>query len=229
MVDDLQKDKDEKIARKGFLKKALGIIAGISLVPSITKAFDKKYENREGEILNSGGKTVQSQNPFVGEIQIVAFSFAPVGWASCNGQLLPINQYQALFSLLGTTYGGDGITNFALPDLRSRVPIHAGQGNGLSIYNLGQIGGEELHTLSINELPAHTHELPVSNNVGTSDMPENMYLAQNSEGVKQFAASANSNAANPGMTGQSAPHNNIQPYLAINYIIALNGIFPTHP
>ncbi len=219
----------EKFARKSFLKKAIAILTGLSFLPSITKAFNKQEEVNQNRVQNNGGKSVLSQNPFVGEIQMVAFNFAPVGWASCNGQLLPINQYMALFSLLGTMYGGDGVTNFALPDLRGRVPIHYGQGVGLSSYNLGQIGGEEQHTLVVSELPAHTHDLQVSTNVGTSDSPGKMYLAQNSEGVKQYSANQNSTAEPPTVTGQDKPHNNLQPYLSINYIIALNGIFPSRP
>ena len=228
MENNIQFNAADKIARKGFMKKFLAAIAGFSFIPSIIKAFDKQSTPVQSTA-NAGGKTVLSTNPFVGEIQMVAFNWAPVGWASCDGQLLPISQYQALFSLLGTTYGGDGKTNFALPDLRSRVPLHMGQGVGLSLYNLGDAGGEEKHTITTNEMPAHSHDLQVSSNSGTTDTPANMYLAQNSEGVKQYSDSQNNKAAPLGMSGQNIPHNNVQPFLAINYIIALNGIFPTHP
>ncbi|HZU86799.1 MAG TPA: tail fiber protein [Anaerolineaceae bacterium] len=159
--------------------------------------------------------------PFLSEIRMVSFSFAPRGWALCNGQLLPINQNQALFSLLGTTFGGDGRVNFALPDFRGRAPIHVGSG-----HTLGERGGEQAHTLIQSELPGHTHILSASSaapNAGTA--------AGNT-----FAANANAYAAapdtamNPGLvstTGGSQAHLNMQPYLALNFIIALQGIFPS--
>ena len=161
--------------------------------------------------------------PYLGEVKIVAFNFAPKGWALCNGQFLPINQNQALFSLLGTMYGGNGQTTFALPDLRGRTPIH--QSNN---YTQGQAGGEVAHTLSISELPTHTHVLNGTSTAGTGLIPVGNLLAT---GATQLYAPpgtlAAMNAASVGNTGGSQPHENRQPWLTLNIIIALQGIFPS--
>ena len=169
--------------------------------------------------------------PFLAEIKMVSFNFAPQGWALCNGQLLPINQNQALFSLLGTTYGGNGQTNFALPDLRGRVGIHTGGG-----FTLGQNGGSEGHTLTINEMPQHTHLVnavaPPHSGDNTNN-PSGNFLS-NSAPAEIYNAGAGSppnQVLAPGAlsnTGGSQAHTNVQPTLTINYIIALQGIFPTH-
>src|SRR6202012_182876 len=157
--------------------------------------------------------------PFLGEIKIISWNFPPKGWAFCNGQLLPINQNQALFSILGTTYGGDGRTTFGLPNLQGRMPVHTGNG-----IVLGERGGETAHTLNISELPAHTHTP-----VGSSTLPPtapgatgNLWSANN---AKPFAASPNV-AMNPACilpTGGSQPHENMSPYLVLNFIVALQG------
>lgn len=162
--------------------------------------------------------------PFLSEIRIMSFGFAPKGWATCDGQLLPINQNQGLFSLLGTTYGGDGRVNFALPDLRTRTPIHMGSG-----HTLGERGGEQAHTLSISEIPTHTHVAQASSNDGTAAIPSGGLLAK--------AAPANPyiiptnlvalNAATLGNVGGSQAHLNMQPFLTLNFCIALQGIFPS--
>lgn len=165
--------------------------------------------------------------PFLAEIRMVSFNFAPKGWAFCNGQLLPINQNQALFSLLGTTYGGDGRTTFALPDLRGRSPIHRGAG-----FNEGEIGGEAAHTLSISEMATHVHALNgITTNTGNVNTPANAFLANSapaemysSGGNAQFVALSPSTITN---TGGSQPHQNMQPYLVIGFCIALQGIFPS--
>lgn len=160
--------------------------------------------------------------PFLSEIRLMSFSFAPSGWAMCNGQLLPINQNQALFSLLGTTYGGDGRVNFALPDYRGRVPIHVGSG-----FILGQKGGEEAHTLSLAELPAHVHAMQGTTSNADTPVPTGNLLATNSN---QYAAAANLTTLNPATvagTGGGQAHTNMQPYLALNFCIALEGIFPS--
>ncbi len=162
--------------------------------------------------------------PFLSEIRIMSFVFAPKGWALCNGQLLPINQNQALFSLLGTTFGGDGRVNFALPDLRSRVPIHVGSG-----HTLGEKGGEQAHTLSIAELPTHTHSLMGTSNAGVNTPANNTVLGKSNPqsvygGPSNFAAMDPRSISN---VGGSQAHLNMQPLLTLSYCIALQGIFPS--
>lgn len=161
--------------------------------------------------------------PFLGEIRLMSFVFAPSGWALCNGQLLPINQNQALFSLLGSTYGGDGRVNFALPDLRARVPIHTGNG-----HTLGERGGEQAHTLSISELPTHTHLLNASSAAtGGNALPLGRFLGGANNA---YHAPSQLVAMNPGTvtnTGGSQAHLNMQPFLTLSFCIALQGIFPS--
>jgi microcystin-dependent protein len=167
--------------------------------------------------------------PFLSEIRIMSFGFAPKGWALCNGQLLPINQNQPLFSLLGTTYGGNGQTNFALPDLRARIPIHMGAG-----HTLGERGGEQAHTLNMSEMPAHNHFLNASNSTGDSSNPNfggtGFILAQDPGNVYSNTFSPGAASLNPGSVtnvGGSQAHQNMQPFLALNFCIALQGIFPS--
>jgi microcystin-dependent protein len=160
--------------------------------------------------------------PFLAEIRIMSFEFAPKGWALCNGQLLPINQNQALFSLLGTTYGGDGRVNFALPDLRARVPVHEGNG-----HTLGERSGEQAHTLSISEMPTHTHLVQASPAPGTAVNPANAVLAAASNVYRQADNLTALNAASVTTVGGSQAHLNMQPFLALNFCIALQGIFPS--
>jgi microcystin-dependent protein len=160
--------------------------------------------------------------PFLSEIRIMSFEFAPKGWALCNGQLLPINQNQALFSLLGTTYGGDGRVNFALPNLQGRTPIHMGSG-----HTLGENGREQAHTLSIAELPTHTHVLNATSNTGNTPLPTSNVLADSPSQL--YAAAANTSLA-PGSVanvGGSQAHLNMQPFLTLSFCIALQGIFPS--
>ncbi len=172
---------------------------------------------------------------FLGEIRMVPFNFAPQGWAMCNGQLLSISQNTALFSLLGTFYGGDGVTTFALPNFQSRVPIHQGQGHGLSPYVIGQLGGVESVTLSVEQTAAHTHLIRADGDTGSNNTPSPSGAA-----LATFAAGSNIyNTAtdvakvvtmSPLMvasTGGSQPHTNIQPYLVVTFIIALEGIYPS--
>jgi microcystin-dependent protein len=162
--------------------------------------------------------------PFLSEIRIFSFNFAPKGWAMCNGQFMPINQNQALFALLGTTYGGNGQTTFALPNLQGRTPIHEGSG-----HTLGEVGGEQAHTLSIAELPSHSHLVNASSADGALAVPTNNYWGSHSE--RPYSANiANLVAMNPsviGTTGGSQPHLNMQPYLTLAFCIALQGIFPS--
>jgi microcystin-dependent protein len=163
--------------------------------------------------------------PFLGEIRLVPFSFAPRGWAICAGQLLPINQNQALFALLGTTYGGNGQTTFALPDLRGRVPLGAGQAAGGSSYPLGASGGQEAVKLTTGQLPGHGHAVHASSAAATTKNPTTAFPAGGGAYAAQRGARMNS--AMIGRTGGGGEHENRQPYLSLNYIIALQGIFPS--
>jgi microcystin-dependent protein len=167
--------------------------------------------------------------PFLAEIRIFGFNFAPRGWAFCDGQVLPINQNQALFSLLGTTYGGDGRSTFALPDLRGRVPIHVGQSGG-ETYQLGQRGGEETHEVAIQEMPGHNHAFQASSNAASAAPGSGNVLGSTDEpGIyvdsakKLVTMSANQIAA----TGGGQSHENRQPYQVLTFCIALQGLFPS--
>lgn len=169
--------------------------------------------------------------PFIGQIILFAGNFAPRGWALCDGQLLPISQNQALFSILGTTYGGDGRTTFGLPDLRGRVPVHQGHGPGLSDYHLGQKGGIETVTLTAAQMPPHAHSLHANENPGDSPDPAGAAISDSKGRDRDFQKSGEVNvtmsASSIGSTGGNQPHENRQPYLAVNYIIALQGIYPS--
>jgi microcystin-dependent protein len=163
--------------------------------------------------------------PFLSEIRIMSFVFAPKGWALCNGQLLPINQNQALFSLLGTTFGGDGRVNFALPDLRGRTPIHVGSG-----HTLGERGGEPAHTLSIAELPEHTHVANATSIPATTNTPTSSLMLAESTVQSLYGTATNLQAMAPNAianVGGSQAHLNLQPFLTLNLCIALQGIFPS--
>ena len=173
--------------------------------------------------------------PFLGMIIIVPYNFAPRGWAFCNGQILPIAQNTALFSLLGTTYGGNGQTTFALPDLRGRVPNSSGQGPGLSSYDLGQVAGTESTTLTINQMPSHQHTYqPQQANSGdpTTFDPDGAYPSKSTDQMYSSNApdvrlGASPNPPVTGLTGGSQPFSILQPYLTLNFCIALEGIFPS--
>ena len=165
--------------------------------------------------------------PFLGEIRLISFGFPPKGWAFCVGQLLPINQNQALFSILGTTYGGDGRTTFALPDLRDRTAINFGQGPGLSNYVLGQNGGQPAVTLTIPEMPAHTHQAQGNNSPGAASVVNGNWAASTANAYSTVPANAVMDPSAVGLEGNSQPHQNMPPYLAVNYVIALVGIFPS--
>lgn len=169
-----------------------------------------------------------SATPLLGTIKMFGGNFAPRSYAFCDGQLLQISQNSALFALIGTTYGGNGTTTFALPDLRGRLPLHQGQGSGLSSYALGQNGGTETVTLITQQLPTHTHAAQANVNTGTQPDPGNAVWA--TSGLNQFLATNANQTMNPNalqLTGGSQPHENRMPYLCISFIIALEGIFPS--
>jgi microcystin-dependent protein len=175
-------------------------------------------------------------DPFVAEIRIFPFNFAPKGWAFCNGQLLPLSQNTALFSLLGTTYGGDGKSTFGLPNLQGNVPMFYGQGPGLSLYDIGETGGSDNVSLLQTEIPAHTHSLNATTAAGTTPDPNGNLFADgdwsfqgNTGKVQYYTVQAPAAQMSPlmvGFTGSSFPHNNMMPYLTLNFCIALQGVFP---
>jgi microcystin-dependent protein len=167
-------------------------------------------------------------SPFVAEIRIFASNFAPTGWATCDGQLMPISQNTALFSLLGTFYGGDGKTTFALPNLQGSVPMQPGQGQGLSLHDLGETGGSDSVTLITSEIPLHSHALQASAGVAASRDPTDAAIAR-SRGANAYGPATSLVAMSPqalAVAGGGLPHNNMQPYLTLTFCIALQGVFP---
>jgi len=175
-------------------------------------------------------------DPFVAEIRIFPFNFAPKGWAFCDGQLLPLSQNTALFSLLGTTYGGDGKSTFALPDLQGSAAMHPGQGPGLSLHDLGEQSGSESVTLLVSEIPAHAHGVGFALSAdGNSISPAGSVWAQSAAGRGAAALYQNGAPTGPvqlqslNVAGGGLPHNNMQPYLTLNFCIALQGVFPARP
>ena len=165
-------------------------------------------------------------SPFVAEIRMFGFNFPPTGWAFCNGQLLPISQNTALFSLLGTTYGGDGKSTFALPDMQGNVPLHPGQGQGLSLYDLGQMGGSSAVTLLTSEIPVHNHSFTATEEVVNENNVTNNFFGA---GESRYAPANNVVQMAPQAlppAGGSLPHNNMMNYLVVNFCIALQGVFP---
>lgn len=170
-------------------------------------------------------------DPFVAEIRIVPFNFAPKGWAWCDGQILPLSQNTALFSLLGTTYGGDGKSNFALPDLQGKAAMHPGQGPGLSLHDLGESGGSETVTLLESEIPSHTHTITAKDEDGMRRIPGTMYLANTEAAEKIYNNSTSGLTTMSGdavsVAGGSQAHNNLQPYLVCYFVIALQGVYPS--
>ena len=162
--------------------------------------------------------------PYVGEIRMFAGNFAPAGWLFCSGQLLPISENETLFYLIGTTYGGDGQSTFALPNLQSRVPIHQGSG-----FTLAEMGGVEQVTLTVSQIPSHTHPMVASGNPASSASPTNAILGTSTQVTMYFSdpPTQNMNVAAIGSVGGNQPHSNIQPFLAISFIISMFGIFPS--
>ena len=182
-------------------------------------------------LLGSARSAAAQAEPFIGEIRWVAFTFAPRGWAECNGQLLPILPNTTLFSLIGTVYGGDGVTNFALPDMRGRMPMHAGQGPGLTNREQGEPAGAETATLTLAQLPAHSHDLKATNTEANVNSPT-ANLPATKQRVALYASGPADTTMSPltiAQTGGSQPHNNMPPYLVVKCIIATEGIFPSRP
>lgn len=201
--------------RRGFLKRAFALAGGAAVVAAPRAA-------RAG---------TQSAIPFVGEIMMTAAFYAPDGWFLCDGRLLSIWSYQDLWSIIGTTYGGDGKETFAIPDLRGRAPIHYGQGLGLTNRGLGEAGGTEAEALPVTRLPAHEHAAVAGTAPGTSDIPTGLYPAQDAAGNLHYALSS-ADVLLEGTTSQSGgnqPHTNLQPMLGINFCICWSGIYPSRP
>lgn len=168
--------------------------------------------------------------PFLAEIKVFGFTFAPRGWAHCDGQILPINQNQSLYSLLGTTFGGDGRTSFGLPDLRGRIPVHMGDSQQGTNFNLGQKAGEETHTLQAAEIPSHSHQLNAASGVATAHTIAGNLPAANAQSINMFNTEGGGGAMTSGVVGSHGAdqsHDNMQPYLAVNFCIALQGLFPS--
>jgi microcystin-dependent protein len=169
-------------------------------------------------------------DPFLAEIRIFPFNFAPKGWAFCDGQILPLSQNTALFSLLGTTYGGDGKSNFALPNMQGNAPMHPGQGPGLSLHDLGETSGSDTVTLLESEIPSHSHSLMAQNNQGTSQTPGPTVALARSRGVAIYSQTTTGLSVMSDSTvapaGGDQPHNNLMPYLTLNFCIALQGVYP---
>ncbi len=165
--------------------------------------------------------------PYLSEIKIVSFSFAPKGWALCNGQLLAISQNQALFSLLGTTYGGDGVTTFQLPNLQGRIPVHIGSDPKGVHYDLGQAGGQPEVTLTTAEMPVHSHRAQGDSAAASSGSPAGNAWADSASNPYGPSANTTMDAAIVSQAGEGQPHNNMPPYLVLNFVIALAGIFPS--
>lgn len=199
--------------RRNFVKKAFGVLAGLTLLP---------IENIIGK---SSKKATMGETPFVGEIAIFGFDFAPVDWLRCDGQAVPSASYPALYALIGTTYGGNS-TNFNLPNLNGKVPI------GYSAtYPIGSTGGATTVALTAANLANHTHTLLVNSGSGNATSPSGNYLAANVEGIQQYSNTNNAtmNSAAVQSTGTGTAHSNMQPYVAMNYCIAFNGLWPTRP
>lgn len=168
--------------------------------------------------------------PYIGEIRMFGGNFAPAGWMFCEGQILPISENDTLFQLIGTTYGGDGESTFALPDLRGRVPIHSGTSSSGTTYTLAETGGAEEITLTHNQIPAHTHNLTATADLADTASPSNAIFSTNPPGSKMFSSAAPATALNSSAianAGGSQPHTNFQPYLCVNFIISLFGVFPS--
>ncbi len=206
-----------------------GLLIGANLLLAIFLIMGVSSNKQEASNTTfSAIESTASPEPFIGEISMFGGNFAPRGWAFCNGQLLSISENSALFSLLGTTYGGDGRTTFGLPDLRGRVPVHFGNGPGLSNYRLGQKGGTETTTLTVQQMPNHNHQIEASNSPANSSEVSGTVMGKAVGMPGLYSNKApDTNMKPTGNTGGNQSFNIIQPYQSINYIIALQGVFPS--
>lgn len=216
-------------SRKNFIKGLAGALTLGWLFSGSEKARGNDLNNEPSELKSDSNSNRMFTEPLLGSVMLFAGNFAPRGWAFCNGQLLPISQNQALFSLLGTQYGGDGRITFGLPDLRGRAPVGAGQGPGLSNYPIGSKVGSETTTLTVNNLPSHTHSIVYSSSPGTSSSPVGNVPAVNRDGILHYGSLADADMSSSGVTdtGGDQSVNNMQPVLAMHYCIALQGIYPS--
>ncbi len=208
--------------RRNFMSGISKWIVGTTALGFLANIFTSKEAKGDGprDSIAGGSET------WVGEINLVGFNFTPVNFHACDGSLLAISSNSALYALLGTYYGGDGRTTFGVPDLRGRVPINYGSGSGLTSRTIGQTGGTETETLSISQIPSHSHTVAINTGAGDSNSPAD-YLATNAEGIKQYASTSNSTGSSTNTSGSSLSHNNMPPYLVLNYVMALTGIFPS--
>ena len=233
--------------RRRFLRRLTGTAADalpVGSVPSSAELAGRPLPAARfvpGTVVDAHGwplpQVPMDSQPYIGEVMLVALNFAPLGYELCQGQLLPIDQYNALFALIGTTYGGNGQTTFGLPDLRGRTPVGQGQGPGLSTVGLGERAGTASATLTLQQMPAHTHPtgtVAVSNALGTTADPTGAVLARPASGIPQYAATAPTGAlaasavsGTLGAAGTSQPFDNRSPYLGLNYCMATEGIFPS--
>jgi microcystin-dependent protein len=206
--------------RRSWLQRLQGLLRPAAVVPA-APAFSPRR----------APYSVNGSQPYVGEIAIFAGNFAPAGWVFCDGSLLPISEYDTLFNLIGTTYGGDGQETFAVPDLRGRAPMHSGNGPGLSSRQLGEQGGAQEVTLTTQQIPSHNHGVAASNQPGTTASPTGAVPADGGNGSAQYTPDTGSLVKQPAQTlsafGGSQPHTNMQPFLVVNYIISLYGVFPS--
>lgn len=215
--------------RRTFFAKTMAFLAGAVFFSGLSKTANAISKPQFQPQISSRAMR-SSDSPFVGEIALYPYNFAPYGWLECNGQLLPISEYETLFVLIGTTYGGDGQSTFALPDLQGRVVVHQGTGSGLSSKSLGETGGSEEVTLSSTQIPSHSHSVSVYSGAGNSDSPNNTVIASDRDGTKHFSSAVpdvSEKTSSIVNTGGSQPHNNMAPYLGLRYCISVFGIFPS--
>lgn len=234
VLDSLHRE-DKDLARRKFIRNSIAGMFGAAALAKADDLFSLEsktgyvYVKQDGTVVNDF-KPMGSTTPYLGQIVMFGFDFAPNGWQKCIGQLLPISFYGALFALFGTQYGGNGTTTFGVPDFRGRVPISFGAGAGLSNVNIGDKAGSESVTLTNFQIPQHTHQVNASSSVGSSSSPSGNYFALNAEGINSYSATADNtlNGSAIANTGTGNAHTNIQPIIAVNFCVAISGVFPSH-